>query len=840
MSPRLLHKQHRNLGAFSHSAHELSRKIKEIWAKGIEEFENNFPADKSILLFLVPVFVLAWLLERWLLHLSSWVPVCVAAFAAFQYGRYKRNILLEDLNNRWKRHILYTSPKTPLEPCEWLNKLMITLWPNFIEPKLSNMFSASMLKRLKEKKPHPFSDIELQEFSFGTSPPALGLQRTYWTTEGDEQVLYMGFEWDTKEMKVLLAAKAFTGIARFIVNSLYVKGDLRIVSILDGQAVVFSFSNPPEVRIGLAFGSGQSLPATELPVVTSWLERLFSETLNRTMVEPRRKCIPLPAVSLKKHVTGGIISVTVSSGEKLDLLASLRGLSDKRPFTNGNGSTSSSFHSKHMSTFVEVTLGGLTRKTQVSQHYGSTRWDDIFNMILHESSDTIHFNVYQQGPSNVKYDFLGSCELRVKYVHDGSTIFWSTGPNKSVLADRAENCGKEVVMQIPIDGCDDAKLSVKLLVKEWQFTDGSRTAGTGALSGSLSSLPSFEPHTGRTLKITVHEGRNLAPKDRSGKSDPYVRLRYGKLECKTQTVKQDLNPLWKQSFEFPEIGGGEYLQLKCYDADYLTDESLGSARVNLEGLEDGVSRDVWIPLEKINTGEIRLSIEAYTSESEMESGQNGSRGEHNVDPEIGILEVVLIEARELVAADWRGTRDPFVSIQCGSRKWTTKVIQRTLHPQWNQTFKLYDNGEPLLLYVKDHKFLLPPFNIGHCKVEYERLPKNQTVNKWIPLQGVRKGEIHVRVTRQLHNICSGATQHGTFNTHSNLLKKSGKVRTLLKQVRSLASRRETDTICKMLDEIGMAEDEKGAYISQLLREKELLLVKIKELGRAMEVIQDNF
>lgn len=43
--------------------------------------------------------------------------------------------------------------------------------------------------------------------------------------------------------------------------------------ILDGQAVLYSFESTPEIRIGVAFGSGgsQTLPATELPGVPSWL-----------------------------------------------------------------------------------------------------------------------------------------------------------------------------------------------------------------------------------------------------------------------------------------------------------------------------------------------------------------------------------------------------------------------------------------------------------------------------------------------------------------------------------------------------------------------------------------
>lgn len=40
------------------------------------------------------------------------------------------------------------------------------------------------------------------------------------------------------------------------------------------------------------------------------------------------------------------------------------------------------------------------------------------------------------------------------------------------------------------------------------------------------------------------------------------------------------------------------------------DESIGSAHVNLEGLVEGSLRDVWIPLEKVNSGELHLQIEA--------------------------------------------------------------------------------------------------------------------------------------------------------------------------------------------------------------------------------------
>ena len=44
------------------------------------------------------------------------------------------------------------------------------------------------------------------------------------------------------------------------------------------------------------------------------------------------------------------------------------------------------------------------------------------------------------------------------------------------------------------------------------------------------------------------------------------------------------------------------------------DEHIGSARVNLQGLSEGSVRDVWIPLEKVTRGELRLQIEAQKKE----------------------------------------------------------------------------------------------------------------------------------------------------------------------------------------------------------------------------------
>lgn len=52
------------------------------------------------------------------------------------------------------------------------------------------------------------------------------------------------------------------------------------------------------------------------------------------------------------------------------------------------------------------------------------------------------------------------------------------------------------------------------------------------------------------------------------------------------------------------------MKIRCCTDETFTDENIGSARVNLEGLVEGSIRDVCIPLEKVSSGELKLHIEA--------------------------------------------------------------------------------------------------------------------------------------------------------------------------------------------------------------------------------------
>lgn len=52
------------------------------------DFLNQLLADKPILPFVIPIFLVVWVIEKWIFSLTNWVPLAVAVWAVFQVNNF--------------------------------------------------------------------------------------------------------------------------------------------------------------------------------------------------------------------------------------------------------------------------------------------------------------------------------------------------------------------------------------------------------------------------------------------------------------------------------------------------------------------------------------------------------------------------------------------------------------------------------------------------------------------------------------------------------------------------------------------------------------------------------
>ena len=87
------------------------------------------------------------------------------------------------------------------------------------------------------------------------------------------------------------------------------------------------------------------------------------------------------------------------------------------------------------------------------------------------------------------------------------------------------------------------------------------------------------------LHITVASAKDLAVKDKSGASDPYVVLRVADIEHKTPVAPKTLAPTWNDHFAFDLTGVDvdfEELLVEMWDKDKVgTDDFMGCVRMRV-------------------------------------------------------------------------------------------------------------------------------------------------------------------------------------------------------------------------------------------------------------------
>ncbi|KAF1846900.1 uncharacterized protein K460DRAFT_392378 [Cucurbitaria berberidis CBS 394.84] len=127
---------------------------------------------------------------------------------------------------------------------------------------------------------------------------------------------------------------------------------------------------------------------------------------------------------------------------------------------------------------------------------------------------------------------------------------------------------------------------------------------TGSPKRAMAAEQATKP--GLVLRANVIKGRNLAAKDRSGTSDPYLVLSLGDAKEATPTINKTLNPEWNTTLDLPVVGEQSLLlEVCCWDKDRFGKDYMGEFDVILEDQflnGQTLQEPQWFPLQSRRSG----------------------------------------------------------------------------------------------------------------------------------------------------------------------------------------------------------------------------------------------
>ncbi|XP_056138461.1 multiple C2 and transmembrane domain-containing protein 2 [Lampris incognitus] len=233
--------------------------------------------------------------------------------------------------------------------------------------------------------------------------------------------------------------------------------------------------------------------------------------------------------------------------------------------------------------------------------------------------------------------------------------------------------------------------------------------------------------------ITLVEGQDMP---RYGQGDIYVRFRLADQKYKSKNLCIQANPQWREQFDFNQFEENqEPLQVEVFsNRGKKCEESWGMVEVDLSRLpvnerqlytrvlDPGKGRLVFLvtlkPCWGVSISDIHSAPLEQPDERDMIMGKFSLKNSHKCVREIGFLQVKVIKAADLPAADLNGKSDPYCVIELGNSKLQTQTIYKTLNPEWNKvfTFPIKDIHDVIELTVLDENGDKAPNFLGKVMV----------------------------------------------------------------------------------------------------------------------------
>eukprot|EP01102_Stenamoeba_stenopodia_P005238 TRINITY_DN1578_c0_g1_i1.p1 TRINITY_DN1578_c0_g1~~TRINITY_DN1578_c0_g1_i1.p1 ORF type:complete len:759 (+),score=197.44 TRINITY_DN1578_c0_g1_i1:262-2538(+) len=121
-----------------------------------------------------------------------------------------------------------------------------------------------------------------------------------------------------------------------------------------------------------------------------------------------------------------------------------------------------------------------------------------------------------------------------------------------------------------------------------------------------------------------------------------------------------------------------------------------------------------------------------------------------------LLNIAVLEGKDLPACDSNGKSDPYCIIDLGKQHKKTKVCKKTLAPKWNETFdfNVDDSLHEFEIHIFDWDRWTTDDYIGDCTIPLDFFNQNPSgiLDKWYPIVHKKthknSGQVHLKITRE--------------------------------------------------------------------------------------------
>ncbi|XP_016140398.1 multiple C2 and transmembrane domain-containing protein 2 isoform X1 [Sinocyclocheilus grahami] len=349
--------------------------------------------------------------------------------------------------------------------------------------------------------------------------------------------------------------------------------------------------------------------------------------------------------------------------------------------------------------YVKFKLDGKTLyKSKVVYKNLNPVWNEPFSFPIRSLDQKVFIKVYDRDLTTD--DFMGSCGVELNKLELEKN-------SEMVLLLDDPNSLEDDMGVIVIDIC----LSVR---DSKNKKHGSTTEHNKRLTESMKKSQLW---TG-VYTVTLVEGRDL-PLD--GQRDVFVRFKLGEQKYKSKSQVKKVNTQWRERFDFIQFpDASSLLEIEVVGKEGRRyEECYGQCEIDLSGLpvnestlftcelDPGRGRVVFLVTPIPCTGASITDLVTPALEEPHERlnmlVKYSFRNSLKDLRDIGFLQVKVIKAIDLMAADLNGKSDPFCVLELGNNRLQTHTIYKTLNPEWNKvfTFPVKDIHEVLEVTVFD-------------------------------------------------------------------------------------------------------------------------------------------